>query len=78
MKIKNGWANIQTQIAKTQANCANLNISPTLVALLIAAEDHRFGRHPGVDPISLLRAIWKLYFAARKKAALLLRCNSYV
>ena len=67
MKINNEWPNIQNQITKIQANCVNLNISPTLVALLIAAEDHRFGSHPGVDPISLLRAIWKTIFCGKRE-----------
>jgi membrane peptidoglycan carboxypeptidase len=36
-----------------------------LVLALIAAEDHRFWRHCGIDPIALCRALW--YFAARNK-----------
>jgi len=31
-------------------------LPPTLVAATLAAEDHRFYRHPGVDPISIARA----------------------
>ncbi|MCS6931232.1 MAG: penicillin-binding protein 1C, partial [Acetobacteraceae bacterium] len=31
-------------------------VSPDLLALLIAAEDRRFYSHPGVDPLALLRA----------------------
>ncbi len=32
-------------------------LPPTLVAATIAAEDRRFWRHPGVDPIAMLRAV---------------------
>ncbi|UPY37100.1 penicillin-binding protein 1C [Sediminicoccus sp. KRV36] len=32
------------------------DVSPHLLALLIAAEDRRFHRHPGVDPLALARA----------------------
>ena len=28
--------------------------------MLIATEDHRFWRHPGVDPLALARALWQL------------------
>ena len=33
---------------------------PVLVMTLIAAEDHRFYRHGGIDPIAIGRAIWRL------------------
>ena len=32
-------------------------LPPTLVAATLAAEDRRFWRHPGVDPIAILRAL---------------------
>ncbi|WP_367614815.1 penicillin-binding protein 1C [Plastoroseomonas arctica] len=35
------------------------DVPPDLVALLIAAEDGRFRRHPGVDPFALARAAWQ-------------------
>ncbi|MDP8244402.1 MAG: penicillin-binding protein 1C [Candidatus Hinthialibacter antarcticus] len=34
-------------------------ISPYLAQATIAVEDQRFGYHPGVDPISVLRAAWQ-------------------
>ena len=35
------------------------SIPDTLAAATIAAEDHRFRLHPGVDPIAMLRAGWR-------------------
>lgn len=34
-------------------------ISPHLQHAFVAVEDHRFFRHPGVDPIALGRAVWR-------------------
>ena len=34
-------------------------LPPTLVAATLAAEDHRFFNHPGVDPVALVRATWR-------------------
>ena len=33
------------------------NLPPPLVNATLAAEDHRFFRHPGVDPLALVRAV---------------------
>jgi penicillin-binding protein 1A len=33
-------------------------ISPHLREAVIAVEDHRFYRHPGIDPIAFARAVW--------------------
>lgn len=33
-------------------------LSPWVVPALLASEDRRFGRHPGVDPIAVARATW--------------------
>ncbi len=35
-------------------------VSPHYLDLLLATEDHRFWRHPGVDPLALARAAWQL------------------
>ena len=32
-------------------------LPPMLVAATVAAEDHRFWSHPGVDPVAMLRAL---------------------
>jgi penicillin-binding protein 1C len=34
-------------------------LPPELPAALLAAEDRRFYRHPGVDPLAILRATWQ-------------------
>ena len=34
------------------------DISPALVRAIVAAEDKRFFRHPGVDPIAVVRSTW--------------------
>lgn len=36
-------------------------------ALLIVGEDHRFDYHPGVDPIALLRALWRTCLCGRRE-----------
>ncbi|MBW8713847.1 MAG: transglycosylase domain-containing protein, partial [Acidobacteria bacterium] len=41
-------------------------LPPVLVSATIAAEDHRFWRHPGVDPIAMLRAITRDVLAWRR------------
>src|SRR4051812_32909658 len=39
--------------------CTLAEISPALLAATIAAEDKRFFRHPGVDPLAVARAGWQ-------------------
>jgi membrane carboxypeptidase/penicillin-binding protein PbpC len=53
------WQDIESRLAGIMIETEKFEISPVLVALLIAAEDHRYGIHPGVDPISLCRAFWR-------------------
>ena len=33
-------------------------LPPHVVAATLAAEDHRFRRHPGLDPLAIARAVW--------------------
>ena len=40
-------------------------VPPLFLDLLIAAEDHRFYRHPGVDPLAILRGAWQWARAGR-------------
>jgi penicillin-binding protein 1C len=35
-------------------------VSPRYLAMLLATEDRRFWRHPGVDPLALARALWQI------------------
>src|SRR5689334_13648397 len=39
------------------------DVDPHYLSLLLATEDKRFWRHPGVDPLALARASWQ--FARR-------------
>ncbi len=65
--LRREWQGIKNRVAGIKADTEQLDISPTLVALLIAAEDHRFGSHPGVDPISLCRAVWRTLVCRRRE-----------
>ena len=69
MRIREDWLLIKQQVAHIQSEIENLAISPHLVTMLIAAEDHRFGKHPGVDPISICRAVRKTLYCGKKEGA---------
>jgi penicillin-binding protein 1C len=43
-------------------------ISPALIDATLRFEDKYYAEHPGVNPISLLRATWNLAFAGRTRA----------
>lgn len=40
-------------------------LPPELISAVIASEDRRFGRHPGVDPLAVARAAWTNLRAGR-------------
>jgi len=63
------WEVIKQQVASIRAENCDLEISSNLVLMLMAAEDHRYGKHPGVDPISVCRAIWKSLFCGKREGA---------
>lgn len=67
MTLRKEWQGIKSRVADIRADTEQMDISPTLVALLIAAEDHRFGSHPGVDLISLCRAVWRTLFCRKRE-----------
>jgi membrane carboxypeptidase/penicillin-binding protein PbpC len=69
MQIRKDWLLIKKQVAYIECESDNLSISPALVTMLIVAEDHRFGRHPGVDPVSICRAVWRTLFCGRREGA---------
>ncbi|HEY8834427.1 MAG TPA: transglycosylase domain-containing protein, partial [Chthoniobacterales bacterium] len=43
-------------------------ISPALIDATLRFEDKYYDKHPGVNPVSLLRATWNLVFAGRTHA----------
>lgn len=50
------------EIRRLQSLSIDEPFSPNLVKALIAAEDRRFFRHRGVDPLAVVRAIWRMVF----------------
>jgi penicillin-binding protein 1A len=42
---------------------------PTLIAALVAGEDHRFYRHKGVDPIAIASALFRLLVSGKLSGA---------
>lgn len=67
MQFSKDWKLIKGRIAKIQNENRNLDVSPVLITMLIAAEDHRYGHHPGVDPISICRAAWRSIFFGKRE-----------
>lgn len=59
MKSISDWKIITERIAQHRNENTKTQYSQLLCAFLVTAEDHRFWNHPGVDLISLIRAIWK-------------------
>lgn len=58
------WRQLRHTLAEIEDDLARSpSIDPTghLVDLLVLGEDRRFYWHPGVDPIALLRALWKTW-----------------
>lgn len=43
------------------------DIPQILVEVLVAAEDHRFRKHGGVDPIAILRAVWRYSVSGKRE-----------
>jgi len=65
LQIRAQWKSLRASIDKLESETLNADLpqpTPRMCKLLIAAEDHRFDKHPGVDPWALCRATWKTYF----------------
>src|SRR5438270_14067959 len=43
-------------------------ISPALIEATLRFEDKYYGKHPGVNPVSLLRATWNLALSGQTRA----------
>jgi len=59
MKSLNNWGKITEKVVQYRNECTDTQYFNKLCEFLVAAEDHRFWQHHGVDLISLARAIWK-------------------
>ena len=65
LKIVSQWKQLRASVDKLELEILNSDFPrPTrrMCEFLIVAEDHRFARHPGVDPLALCRTAWKTYF----------------
>ena len=49
----------RSDLGTREARLEASRLPPALVAATLAAEDHRFYTHPGVDPIAMGRAVWR-------------------
>lgn len=67
MNIRADWKLIKSQLPRIHRESVKLCVSDSLVAMLIAAEDHRYGMHPGVDPVSICRAVWRSIFCRKRE-----------
>ena len=62
--LRDQWRAVRSTLAYLDTE---LRVAPApkptarMSRLLLAAEDHRFHRHPGVDPLALIRAAWRTY-----------------
>ena len=69
MALLEDWEFLRNQVEKLRTEISALELSSNLVLMLIAAEDHRYGKHPGVDMISVFRAIWRSLFCGKREGA---------
>ncbi len=67
MKYKNDWNLLISSIEVIRTESMETGLSGNLFDFLIAGEDHRFWLHYGVDPIGLVRAIWRSIFCNRRE-----------
>lgn len=67
MKFNNDWSLLLKNIAEIREESAADSFSQYLYDYLIAGEDHRFWMHLGVDPIGLVRAIWRTKICGKRE-----------
>ncbi len=56
---------LRSKDGKLSSRVTLAELSPFVVPALLAAEDARFYRHPGVDPLAMLRAFGQALLARR-------------
>ena len=69
-RLRDQWTSLLQRMEALESDLeANPQPKPTprMCQLLIAAEDHRFAKHPGVDPLALCRAFWKTHFRGSRQ-----------
>ena len=72
MNIQDEWRHLSASIDELEREMeyfSSLRPSPRMCRLLIVAEDHRIGKHMGVDLIALCRAVWKTLFCSEPQGA---------
>lgn len=67
---KDHWPRLNSEIRhqKYSLNKA-LPIEPVLVECLVLAEDRRYGKHYGFDPLAICRAIWRRLTTRKREGA---------
>ena len=61
------WGDLEKRLDKLKSKADGITFSPIIIDMLIAAEDHRFYKHKGVDPIALCRALWRTIFCGKRE-----------
>ncbi len=72
MNIRDEWRQLSASIDELEREIeyfSSLCPSPRMCRFLIVAEDHRLGKHTGVDFIALCRAVWKTLFYGKRQGA---------
>lgn len=69
MTLNKEWLQLKEKIIHLENEINQCDISYNLVAMLIAAEDHRFKNHLGIDLISIIRAFWRNLFCRKREGA---------
>jgi len=70
--LREDWARLRSDIVHLHTlHCRDTSCAPPRIvqAFLLSAEDHRFFKHRGVDPIAVARASWRNLMFGRKEGA---------
>jgi len=70
--LRSEWEQLRARIQKEcELIGSRPDMTPSAIAqrLLVSAEDHRHGRHPGFDVRAILRAIWRRITSGRREGA---------